>query len=263
MSGVRWRTAVFEGCRGLARGLDVVARTLVYAGAGLLTREQLREAITRRWNRFGHSRDFVLSGLDPSEAAFYHRFLERDDDILVVGSGSGRDLIALLREGYRADGLEPAAPAAERARAMVAEAGLRSDIRVGSMETTPPDRTYDVYIFSGLCYGYIPERRVRVAALAAARARLAPGGRILLSYVPRTTPVRLAPRLIAAAAARLAASGRRPEATDVMSLELGGLHFEHQFLPGEIEAEAHAAGLHVSFHEIADGGGIAALVISP
>jgi SAM-dependent methyltransferase len=255
--------AAFEGCRALARGLDVVSRALVYAGAGLLTREQLQEAITRRWENFGHSRTFVRSGLEPLEAAFYHRFLERDDDILVVGSGSGRDLIALLQEGYRADGLEPAARAAERARAMVAEAGLRCDIRVGSMESTPPERPYDVYIFSGLCYSYIPERAVRLAALDAARSHLAPAGRILLIYLTRTAPVRRAPRLITTAAARLTASGRRPEATDVMSLELGGLHFEHQFLPDEIEAEARAAGLHVVFHEIVDGGGTVALTALP
>jgi SAM-dependent methyltransferase len=253
--------ALFEGCRALARGLDVVSRTLVYTAAGMLTREQLQEAITRRWSHFGHSQAFVLSGLYPSEAAFYHRFLQRGDHILVVGSGSGRDLIALLKEGYRADGLEPAELAAERARVMVAEAGVHSNIRVGSMEASPPDRAFDVYIFSGLCYGYIPERRTRVAALAAARARLAPGGRILLTYVPRTTPVRRTPRLIAAVAARLTASGRHPEATDVMSLELGGLHFEHQFLAGEIEAEARDARLDIAFHEIGDDGGVIALVI--
>jgi hypothetical protein len=36
--------------------------------------------------------------------------------------------------------------------------------------------------------------------------------------------------------------------------EHGGLHFEHQFLPGEIEYEAQAAGLTIAAHQVGDDG---------
>ena len=245
----RWRPALFEVAQTLSRAAEGASRTLVYAAAGLLTSEQLSALIARRWSEFGADRAYILSGLQPWETDFYHRFLRPGDRILVVGCGSGREVIALRRQGHRADGLEPAAPAVTRARAMLAEVGLSAEIHVGSLESAPPDRTYDTCIFSWRCYSYIPERARRVAALRAARERLMPGGRILLSYRRREAPPRRFPRAITAAVARLTGSARRPEATDVLSLQSGGLHFERQFLPGEVEAEARDAGLRLVHHE--------------
>lgn len=225
---------------------------LVYAAAGLVTTEQMAALVTRRWSDFGADRPHVLAGLERWETEFYRRFLTPGERVLVVGCGSGRELIALRREGYRADGVEPAAPAVARARAVLAELAIEGDVHLGCMETTPPAGTWEACIFSWHCYSYIPERARRVAALRAARDRLPATGRILLSYVRRGAPPRRLPRMITATMARLSGSARRPEATDVVELQAGGLHFEHQFVPGEIEAEARAARLRVVHHHSAE-----------
>ena len=52
--------------------------------------------------------------------------------------------------------------------------------------------------------------------------------------------------------ARLTRSDWRPERGDVVSLATGdrhAIHYEHQFVDGELEHEARAAGLTVVFHE--------------
>jgi hypothetical protein len=78
---------------------------LAYATAGVLTRKELGRASAGRWSDFGIDETYVLSGLFTWEENFYFRFLKPDDHVLIVGAGSGRDLIGLRRAGYRADGL--------------------------------------------------------------------------------------------------------------------------------------------------------------
>lgn len=249
-----WRAAVFTLVQRVARGLDLVSRGLVYLGAGVLRQEDLRWAITKRWQGFGSSQRFALSGLMSWEEAFYPRFLKPDDEILVVGSGSGRDLLALLRAGYRVEGIEPAAGAAALARATLVAQGLDARVEVGRIETATLAKRYDVYIFSWYCYSYIPQRATRVAVLAKVRDHLRPAGRILLSYALAEHPPRGLPLVLTRVVGRLTRSHWRPEPTDVFRMEGPGLHFEHLFRPEEIEDEARAAGLTVAFHHWDDDG---------
>lgn len=215
----RWRTVLFTVAQRLARGLELGARGLIYLAAGVLLRDQLARAIGLRWDDFGTTETHVLSGLMPWEHDFYGRVLKPDDEILIVGCGTGRDLIALLRAGYRVEGLEVAAQAAAIARTMLHKTGLDARITVGSIEnTTAVPSPFDVYIFSWFCYSYIPGRTDRVAMLSAVRQRLKPTGRLLLSYEtsdPR--PNRLAVTLTRLVAA-LSRADWRPEPTDVIGL---------------------------------------------
>ena len=117
---------------------------------------------------------------------------------------------------------------------------------------------FDRVIFSWLCYGYIPGERARIAALANARAHLAPRGRVLVSYVHRHPPPSRLPARLAGLAARLAGSDWTPAYGDLLLLTRArrgvGMHFEHHFAPEEIVAEARAAGLHVAEHAVAGHG---------
>src|SRR2546427_6906661 len=119
-----WRLAIFFSLQRLARVLELGARALVCLGAGVLSRDQLGRVITERWQEFGNGEASALSGFMPWEREFYDRFLKPDDEILVVGCGTGRDLIAFLQAGYRAHGLEPASRAAASARMTLARLGL-------------------------------------------------------------------------------------------------------------------------------------------
>lgn len=249
-----WRWGVFTVSYYVGRGLIRAARLLAYATAGVLTRRELGRAAAGRWSDFGIDETYVMSGLFTWEENFYFRFLKPDDHVLIVGSGSGRDLIGLRRAGYRADGLEPSATAVALARSMCDKAGVQADFQVGWIETAEITEKYNVFIFSWYCYSYICDRAARVGALRAAARHLAPNGRIILSYTVTEPVTRYLPRAATEAVGRLTGTDWRPLPTDIIMFEHGGLHFEHQFLPGEIEEEVAAAGLHIKAHQVGDDG---------
>src|SRR6266404_270873 len=100
-----WRNAAFAVLSSAGRALDLAARASLYVAAGTLRRQALKEAITRTWDEFSCTDATILSGLMPWEKAWYEGVLKTADAILLVGCGTGRDLIALLELGYRVDGL--------------------------------------------------------------------------------------------------------------------------------------------------------------
>jgi len=249
---VGWRKVPFVILSGAARVLDLAGRTVMSFAAGWLRLDDLRGAITRTWDNFGRSEALVLSGLMPWERAVYDRFLKPEDRILVIGCGSGRDLIALLRLGYRVEGLDVAPGAIVLARQMLERQGLSADLSTGSIESVALTGTFDVFVFSWFCYGYIPQTATRIEVLRKVKAHLKPGGRILICYNPAERPPRELPIGLARFAARLTRSDWRPELGDVVGAVSGdrqAVHYEHQFWEGELENEARAAGLAVLHHE--------------
>ena len=252
-----WRWALFQLSRAVGHALITATRALAYTSAGLLKREQLGRAIAGRWSQWGLDERYALLGLFGWEEPFVRRFLKPDDRILIVGSGSGREVIALRRDGYNVEGLEPAAAAAELSRDIMKKAGVQAPIRIGGIETVELDGQFDLFVFSWYCYSYIAHRPTRIAALRSARAHLAPGGRIILSYIIGEPIPKRVPFGAAALAAPITGAGWMPEKNDVLSFEPGGLHFEHHFAPGEVEAEGRAAGLKVAALQLGDDGRIA------
>ena len=71
---------------------------------------------------------------------------------------------------------------------------------------------------------------------------------------------RYLPRAVANGVGRLTGTDWRPLPTDIIMFEHGGLHFEHQFVPGEIEYEVAEAGLHIAAHQVGDDGLILLMV---
>lgn len=242
------RTLTFA-LAGLGRTLERLAEASFYAAAGTLRSHEIETAITRFWERFGASDAHIAGGLMKWEREFYLRFLEPEDRLLLVGSGTGRDLVALLKLGFRADGIDLAEHATAVAASALAREGLRAELRSGSIETITLRGTYDGIVFSWFCYGYIPETSRRTRILLRLAEHLAPDGRILISYNPRDRhPSRLATRA-AQMAARLVGSDWRPVAGDVIffARDTEALQYEHRFEAGELEAEARAAGLVILF----------------
>jgi SAM-dependent methyltransferase len=240
-----WRPSVFSLAWALAWSLDAAGRAMAYLAAGVLTRASLRTAMTRNWETYGRDESFILSGLMRWEQECYDRVLRPGDTILLVGCGTGRDLIALMRRGHSVEGLDPAPGALAIAQQMLDKVGLRATLHRKTIEDAELRGTFDVVIFSASCYGYIPERRGRVAVLEKVTRHLNPGGRVVIFYSTlesrRTLPIRLT-RLVT----RLAGSDWMPEDGDKIWVSLADrrfVHFEHQFDDAELEAEAHAAGL--------------------
>ncbi len=251
------------------RGLPAVVYAMLYAGgwlfsaaatvifhaaAGLVRFDDLQRASRRAWDETAarQSEAYISSGFLAWEREFYLPLLKPDDRIMLVGCGSGRDLLALWERGYRTDGLDSGAQLTAVARDMVARRGWPATILTGAIETATLTARYDVVIFSWFCYSYIPHARSRVEVLSKVKAHLDSGGRVLISYILPMPGRRQALMFLTRLTARLSGSDWHPESGDYISHDRPGRylsHYEHQFSPEEIEAEARAAGLAVAMHE--------------
>jgi SAM-dependent methyltransferase len=237
----------------LARTLDRGITMCSFAAAGVLRFEALGRHTGENWHHYGRTQAEadVAIGLYHWERDFYARFLGTGQRVLVAGCGTGRDLLPLLEQGLRAEGLEAVAACAEEARRRLVRRGFTAPVLTGDIATATLSGRYDVVIFSWYCYSYIPLRARRVATLARLAEHLAADGRVLISYVLTERPPRRLPWRLARLVSQLSRSDWRPEYGDVFSArpDTRRLHYEHQFRPDEIEDEARTAGFDVAFHE--------------
>ena len=224
-------------------------RVFNYLAAGTLRIDDLRAGIKHSGERDEVRDEAIAAGLMDWEADLVTRFIKPQDLVLLVGSGPGRDLVALAGKGYRVTGVEPARRATATARRHLKSRGLSADIIEGFFEDVEvrPKR-FDVIIFSYCCYSFIPESGRRIGVLRKAAAHLADRGRIILSYMVHHPghPVWVQ---LARMSATISGSDWRPERGDVLhplDATRPFFHYEHPFRPGEIDAEVAAAGLRVT-----------------
>ena len=253
------RVALFTGLYLCGRTFQRAATLWFYAAAGALRLKDLHAAIRREWDEIGASQleGYKGSGLMSWERDFYLRFLKPDDRVLVIGCGAGRDLLALLELGYRAEGLDVAPKCTVIAGQLLRERGFEVPLYTGAIEAVDLPGKFDAFIFSWFCYSYIPQSETRIHVLRKLRDHLNPGGRILVTYSPAKTLPRRLPIRLTRLVASLSGSDWQPEYGDVFQVAGRGLHFvhyEHQFTRESLEGEARAAGLKVVFHERGEEG---------
>jgi SAM-dependent methyltransferase len=200
------------------------------------------------WDDFGADDQVAASGLMQWERTIFHEFLRPTDRILLVGSGSGRDLLALRQAGHDVVGVEQATRAVERARRLLRDHGISADIVATRFNQAELPGTFDAIVFSWFCYCYILGTAERTAALAKARAHLSAQGRVIISYIAAETPPPTRATTIARAAARVTRADWRPEPNDHFHPVAGGTPlyaYQHSFGADELQREARNAGLLV------------------
>ena len=224
-------------------------RALTYVAAGTLTRDELVRATLTHWDRFNASDD-ADSKLFDWEERLFDTWLRAGDRILLVGCGTGRDLLALLRRGHEVEGLDPAEKALRIAAGRLARHGMRATLRCEAAEATSITGPFDAIILSWYCYGYIVGAAARREALTRLRRALAPDGRILISDLVDDADNDATLRLRAVRlGARLGGGWQLEPGDTVWADDAGDFHDEHVFGAAEIEEEARAAGLGVLKHE--------------
>jgi SAM-dependent methyltransferase len=232
-----------------ARYAEQVGNALRYAGAGTMRMRELRAGIEREFGVYYESDREIGSGLFDWEADIVERFIQPSHRILLVGSGTGRDLLPLAAMGCRVTGIEPVARAVDFARRAIDARGLDAALVCGYFEDVPIDGRFDVIDFSHGCYSFMPGAARRVEALRKAVRHLEAGGIVVLSVLSSPDVPRTRSTAIGRAAGSLCRSDWRIEDGDFFErLPATDLaRFGHLFGPGEVEAEAAAAGLRVVF----------------
>jgi len=223
-----------------------VSTLLHYFAAATLRLADLKEGIRDTWQGFNSREADIAAGLMDWERDLVDRFVKPGDAVLVIGSGSGRDLIALAERGCHVTGVEPADSALEIARRVVRDRQLSADLVEGFFEDVRLSGRFSVVMFSYHCYSYIPESRRRIDALRKAATHLTAGGHILLSYATLNRPRPVIIRL-ARAVGVMCGSDWRLEPGDLVAREGFFYRYGHAFSSEEIATEVAAAGLRVVY----------------
>ena len=231
------------------RGNSALARVMTAVAAGTFNQRELEEARVRHWASFADEHHSRKQGLFPWEARLYKPFLKPGARLLVVGAGSGRDVLCFLREGCVVTAIDESADALQGLERRLAQAELSARVEPASIADFESDERFDVVIFSWLAYILIPARPARLSALRRSAQALAPGGAILISYKQGKGSPRLGQ--LSRAVARLL--GGAPS-EDFEEFNFSGpaalprVYHSRFYTEGEIEAEAVEAGLSVIDH---------------
>lgn len=225
----------------------VLARLCATVGGGALGIDELRRGIARRFATFNDRPGEIDAGLFPVEQRIFERHLLPGARVLLVGAGTGREIVPLQDRGCEVTGLEPSSRALEVCRRRLDEEGRRATLIDGFFEDAAIADRFDAVVFSYYCYSYIPMARRRVDILRKAVSLVAPNGTILLSYQLEGRPSGLWATL-ARLSGVIARSDWRAEAGDLLQREPCGspgirYSYEHIFTPAELAAELDAAAL--------------------
>ena len=215
----------------------------LYFGAGLLTVSDFRSLSLARWEAY----DGESAGLLPWESEVYRAVIRPEDRVLLIGCGTGRDLLALRQRGCDVTGLEQSSSLADRARTTLSRHGLPTVVIAEPIESYSSDGMFDVIVFSLYSYSYIVGMTSRVGILTRLRERLLPAGRIIISYHQLIGQSSLW-ILLARISSVCVRSDWWPEAGDRLYAPATlptALGFEHQLSPGELARECRMAGLTV------------------
>jgi SAM-dependent methyltransferase len=225
-----------------------VSVVLNYAACGTMSLADVKDGIRQSWEGFHSREEDIATGLMDWERDLVARFVRPGEAVLIVGAGSGRDVIPLVERRCHVTGIEPAAVALGLARKVLRARQLPATLIEGFFEDVAVPGRFDVVMFSYYSYSYVPEARRRIAALRKAASCLTAGARVLISYPPLPGPHPLLIR-VARATAAICRTDWRLEPGDHVTIQSSAFRgYTHAFADGEIEREAQAAGLDVVYH---------------
>lgn len=232
---------------------EPIERLMAEVRAACRPLADVREALNRFWGVWSDlNEDLAVQGWFGYERPIADRLARPGARVLVVGAGSGRELVPLAEAGCEVTGMDPSPHALTRARGRLAAAGVRASLCEGYADDRLPEGTFDLIWFSWFTYGYIPWSRRRIAMLRMVERQLAPDGHVVVSVMPG--PFRSRVTDAARAISGLWPNDWRFERGDVLSPpDSGQSPFIHRFAPGELDEELRQAGFRVdSRHDDGD-----------
>ncbi len=253
MAGLR-RAATFLMFQ-IGRAAERVARTTGYLVAGTRQLTEMQRDQEQVWQAFYETHPSHDPRLMGWEDEWVDRFVQPGAAVLLVGCGSGRDLVPLAERGCRVTGIDLSETALGITSRLLGTRGLSATLLGGLFEDTAIRQTFDAVVFSYYCYSSIPMARRRIAALEKAAALLNADGHVIVSHAAGLPRPRAALVSLARLAGTIARSDWRVEPGDLVWDNRAGrpsLSYTHAFENGEIEREAAAANLEVVCRRVVD-----------
>jgi hypothetical protein len=216
---------------------------------GLLSDESLRALDERYYDAEDVYRTAAWNerGLFDWERAVVDEHFRGGERVVVVACGGGREVLALLEEGFDAIGYESHPGLAAYAGGLLTARGHPGRVHEAPRSEFPPSAPYcDGVIVGWGAYSLVRGRAGRERLLTGARERLPSGGSVLLSFFETSIHGRELRATRAIANALRGARGRQP-------LELGDTlapNLVHVFTREELAQEVAAAGLELTQHRL-------------
>jgi hypothetical protein len=217
---------------------------------GCLNADELNAVTAEHFDQSQYyaSAEHNLSGFFGWEKSVLDRFFRRGSRILVAGAGGGREVLALRKAGFDAQGFECSAPLVRASEQIFERLGESKYVTLCEPDRVPEGpRIYDGLVVGWTVYTHIPTKARRVAFLQALSERALAGTPLLISYFARRGSARddvLVHR--AARFWRFLLRGRKEP------LELGDrisyARYVRSFTRDEVEGELRAAGFESAHH---------------
>ena len=226
------------------RLLESASRVCLYLDAALTPLARMREGVSAGWNDFAAHDHDIRVGFIWWERTVADQYVKPGDRILVIGCGSGRDVVSFLERGCVVTGIDPAERALIRARDYLNKHGGDAALEWGFFEDWNREQLFDVLWFSWFVYGYVLDSKRRIQMLKQAARNVSPNGCVVISYP--TDPPHSRAAAIARFIQRLWRNDWTLEEGDVIGRVAGTslLTYEHRFTRAQIEQETRAAGFH-------------------
>ena len=182
--------------------------------------------------------------LEPIETEILDRYHVNSGKMLVLGSGWGREAIAIARRGVAVVGMDTNFAAVHTAQELATAAGVSARFHQANLLKLPYARSsFDFVLLSSIMYSAIPSVSQRHAWLADLGRLLKPNGLVILSFLPERPPVSRLRRLstsLNTALVKLPGTNRAYQPGD----DWVGGHFVHWFKDlDEIRKELEGPGL--------------------
>ena len=153
--------------------------------------EQVRWYYTLPLGIESESRTALLKeGLSKEESRFVTTYLKGKKSCLVLGSGGGRESLALAQLGVRVTGMDSSPALVERAKEQADALSLRNcHLQIRDMFEGPQaTERYDALFLTQNMYSAIPTRQRRIRFLRNAQASLNDGGFFYLEFLGENGP---------------------------------------------------------------------------
>jgi hypothetical protein len=247
----RWFHRLFNFAGALHRGFWL----------GCLSAEDLNAITTERYagSQFLLSTEYIQSGLFDWERPLVDRYFHSGTRVLVAAAGTGREILALRKAGFNAEGFECNPLLLRIGQATFDQIGEPFPVSFCAPDNVPPGpQIYDGLIVGWTGYTHIPTRIRRIRFLQALRSRALPHSPLVLSFFTKITTSRYDNIACRTAAISRALSRTRAEGPIEPGDDLEGNQYLHRFTRPELEAELTAAGFRMAYYSEDAGSGVAA-----